>query len=71
MRILDKTWKHELFQFVSFVFLYQFIDKAAGDNLFLLIIGVAYLIGYGVSHQHQGYAKGKVAVLRGKVSDKA
>lgn len=54
MRILDKHWKHDLFQLAAFILIAVMINKATADNLLLNLAGLAFLIGYGVSNFHQG-----------------
>jgi len=71
MRILDKKWKHDLFQIGAFVLVASMLNKAADGDMVLYLLSLAYLIGFGVSNFHEGEMRADVRnALRKKIAEK-
>jgi len=71
MVILDRKWKHDLFQLGAFVLIATILHKAVGDDLVLYLLSLAYLIGFGVSNFHEGEMRADVRnELRKRIAEK-
>jgi len=71
MRILDKKWKHDLFQLGAFILIAAVLHKAADGDTVLYFITLAYLIGFGVSNFHEGEMRADVRnALRKRIAEK-